>query len=266
MRRLLIIMAVVAAIGSSVFLPAQTHAQQLAAAIHISHLYMTTEPAYNAFNSDPNSVSPPRVTAFPKGVANVCVHLSYANISKANTPYRAAFFYKGAEVRHGTIHTFGYTAGEVVLLIPADKMQALGAYKVILYVNNKAMGSTSFAVIRNITMGRAYMITAKAWNAWNPNGNSLPAKTSTFSSGVSEVGMFFTYTGMAKADVHYLVVYDRLGKVAYRSPNHGSDGYVPTGSVADLLPATSGHYSKGSYRTDLYVNGAMVQSVAWTVR
>ena len=262
MQRALRGFMVAAAIGSLLVLPATAHAQR--AATQIVGLYMTTEEAYNAYSN--NSPAPPRVAAFPQGVAVVGVYLHYRGAKPHKTTYRVGFRHNGAEVRHGVLHTFDYVSGETVLSIPADAMQARGAYQATLYVDGAATLTTNFSVIRTPTIDVAYMITAKAWDAYDPNGKSDPPRATSFPAGVDRVGAFFSYTGMAKADIHYVAVYDALGKQVHRSQNHDAAGYVPNGSIAIILPADSGHYPRGKYRTDLYVNGAMVKSVPWSAK
>jgi hypothetical protein len=262
MQRALRSFLVAAALGSLVVFPATAHAQR--AATQIVGLYMTTEEAYNAYSN--NSPAPPRVDAFPQGVSIVGVYLHYRGAKPHKTTYRVGFRHNGAEVRHGVLHTFDYVAGETVLSIPADEMQVKGAYQATLYVDGRATLTTNFSVIRTPTVDSAYMITAKAWDAYNPNGKSDPPKATGFPAGVARVGAFFSYSGMAKADLHYVAVYDALGNLVHRSQNHDAAGYVPDGSIAIILPADAGHYPKGQYRTDLYVNGAMVKSLPWSAK
>ena len=253
-----------AALGALLGLPAGAQAQRSSA--QITSLYMTTEQAYDAYAS--NSPAAPKVTAFPQGVDNVGVFFDYQGVRAHKTTYRVAFFQHGTEVRHGAVHTFGYANGWELLRIPADELQAMGSYKATLYVGNAATLSTAFSVIRTPTIDSAYMITAGAWNAFaaDPNGAADPPRATRFPSGVASVGAYFSYSGMARADKHYVAVYDARDKQMHRSKTYGAGSYVPGGSIAIILPADSGNYPKGKYRTDLYVNGAMVKSIAWTAR
>lgn len=253
---------VAAVIGALLCLPARVHAQR--AATQIVSLYMTTEPAYNAYGN--HSPAPPNVVAFPKGMANVGVYLHYRGAQAHKTSYRVGFLHNGAEVRQGALHEFAYTNGETVLLIPAAELQALGPYKATLYVNGAATLTTDFSVVRAPTIATAYMITARTWNAYTPDGKTDPPKAEGFPTGVARVGAFFAYSGMTKADRHYVAVYDASGKQAHRSQDHDAAGYVPDGTIAIILPADAGHYPKGQYRTDLYVNGAMVKSMPWSAQ
>jgi hypothetical protein len=206
MQRALRSFLVAAALGSLVVFPATAHAQRAAA--QIVGLYMTTEQAYNAYGN--YSPAPPRVDAFPQGVAIVGVYLHYRGVKPHKTTYRVGFRRNGAEVRHGVLHTFDYVAGETVLSIPADEMQARGAYRATLYVDGVATLTTNFTVIRTPTIDKAYMITAKAWDAYDPNGKSDPPKATGFPAGVARVGAFFSYSGMVKTDLHYVAVYDTM--------------------------------------------------------
>ncbi len=261
MRRALRSVIAMAAIGSLVSLPARVHAQR--AAIQIVSMYMTTEQAYEAYNSS-NAAAPPIVEAFPQGVASVGFYLHYRGAT-VKASYRVGFVHNGTEVRHGALHSFDRVAGETVLSIPADALQAKGAYKATLYVNDAAIKTVGFSVITTPTIDKGYMITAKAWEAFSATSKTAPSKSTSFAAGVARVGAYFSYTGMAKADVYFVAVYDANGTRAHRSLNHTAQ-YVPNGAVAIILPADAGSYPRGKYRTDLYVNGAMVKSVPWSTR
>jgi hypothetical protein len=247
--------AVIAALSC---LPSRVQAQR--AVLQITTMYMTTQAAYVVFGSG-HSLPPPKVTAFPVGVSDVGVYFDYSN-GKLKTSYRVGFFHGGTEVRHGAEHSFDDTASGIVLSIPAQELQAVGAYKATLYVNEVAVKTIGFTVINTPTITSAYMITAKAWNAYQPTSSRAPAKTTSFPAGVASVGAYFSYDTMVKSDIHYIAVYDAMGKLAHRS-HDSTASYVPSGDIAIILPSDAGHYAKGTYRADLYINGAMVRSIAW---
>src|SRR5713226_4828125 len=95
-----------AAICSLLSLPARVHAQR--AAIQIVSVYMTTEQAYEAYNSS-NAAAPPMVEAFPQGVASVGFYLHYRGAT-VKASYRVGFVRNGTEVRHGALHSFDRAA------------------------------------------------------------------------------------------------------------------------------------------------------------
>jgi hypothetical protein len=251
------------ALGSLVLLPARAHAQRTAT--QIIGLYMTTDEAYNAYGSANTSPAPPQVRAFPTGVSYVGVYIHYRGARPHKTSYRVGFRHGSAEVRHGSLHTFDYADGAAVLGIPADEMQALGPYKATLYVDGVPAMSVAFSVIRTPTIDTAYMITGKAWDAFDPNGTAVPPKTTAFPANVARVGAYYSYSGMHRADVHYVAVYNAVGKLVHRSHDN-TTSFVPEGAFAIILPADDGSYPRGTYRTDLYIDGAMVKSLAWSAR
>jgi hypothetical protein len=262
-RALLRGLAAAAVIGSLVGFPAATRAQ--GATFRIVGAYMTTEEAFSAYNSS-NPALPPQVGAYPQGLDNIAFYFQYASVKPNKDTFRVGFTFQGGEVRHGTVHTFDQDAGTTVLEIPADAMQLPGTYKATLYVDSTAAKSVSFKVILTPTITTEYMITAKAWEGFGPNSKGDPAQTTTFASGATRVGVFFAYTGMAKTDVHYVAVYNNAnGGLMHRSQD-STDQYVPDGSLAIILPADAGAYPKGKYRTDVYINKAMVKSITWTVK
>ena len=116
--------------------------------------------------------------------------------------FRVGFTYKAGEVRHGALHTFDDDAGEETLAIPADTMQQPGSYKATLYIDDKSAQSVSFKVIVTPKITAAYMITEKAWEAFGSSSKGNPAKMTSFAAGVARVGVFISYTGMAKTDVN----------------------------------------------------------------
>lgn len=252
---------VLATLAALVGLPVKAHAQR--AAIQIISAYMTTEPAYNAFATTSPSPRPPKVTVYPVGVANVAVYIDYSGGKPHKTTYRIGFRHNGSEVRHGALHTFGYNTGDLVQEIPADELQETGAYKATLYVDGAATQTIAFSVIKTPSIEKAYMITAQAWDAYDPNKHNAPPRATRIPAGAARVGLYFSYSGMAKADVHYVAVYNASGKLVHRSLDHTAGSFVPDGSSAIILPADAGRYPKGHYRTDLYINGAMVKSVPW---
>jgi hypothetical protein len=263
MRHVLRNLLAVVAIWSLISLPVHAHAQR--AASQIVGSYMTTYEAFNAFNSD-NSDAPPKVTAYPEGVAYVGFYFHYRGMKPKKDTFRVGFTYNGGEVRHGTVHTFDSDAGQEVLAIPADNIHLFGPYKATLYIDNAATKSVSFKVIVTPKITEAYMITAKAWEAFGPNSKNDPSPTVTFAAGVARVGAFFSYTGMVKADVHSVAVYNSAtGNQVHRSDDTTAQ-YVPDGAIAIILPADAGAYPKGKYRTDLYIDNAMVKSITWTAK
>jgi hypothetical protein len=227
-------------------------------------MYMTTQEAYTVFGASNTSVPPPKVTAFPVGVNDVGFYFDYSG-AKLKVAYRVGFAHTGTEVRHGAIHLFDGTASEIVLSIPADELQLPGAYTATLYVNNVAAKTVGFSVINTPTIKTAYMITEKAWNSYGSTSKGAPVQSKSFPAGVASVGAYFSYSDMLKRDVHYFAVYDATGKLACRSSD-STPQYVPGGDIAIILPADSGKYGKGTYRTDLYINGAMVRSIPWSTR
>lgn len=253
-----------ATLATLVTVPAGAHAQRLMA-YQIVNSYMTTQEAFGSYNSN-SAEPPPMVEAFPVGVDNVGYYFHYRGMKPDKDTFRIGFTYQGGEVRHGSLHTFDDEAGEETLTIPADSMQLPGPYKATLYIDDKPAQSVSFKVIFTPKITNAYMITEKAWNAFGPDSKNDPSKAPSFAAGVSRVGVFYAYTGMVKTDIHYVGVYNNAnGSLVHRSDNAKSS-YVPSGSVAIILPDDAGSYPRGTYRTDLYVNYAMVKSMTWTVK
>jgi hypothetical protein len=263
MRTLLRIFLALAALGSLAGIPAGAHAQR--AAFQIVSSYMTTDEAFNAYNAK-STEAPPTVQAFPVGVDNYGYYFHYRGMKPKKDTFRVGFTSKGGEVRHGAVHTFDDAAGEETLAIPSDTMQQPGSYKATLYIDDKSAQSVSFKVIVTPKITSAYMITEKAWEAFGSSSKSNPAKMSSFAAGVARVGVFISYTGMAKTDVHYVGVYNNAnGSQVHRSDDATSQ-YVPSGAVAIALPDDAGSYPKGTYRTDIYIDYAMVKSITWTVK
>jgi hypothetical protein len=209
-------------------------------------------------------VPPPKVVAFPVGVNNVGFYFDYSG-AKLKVSYRVGFKHSGTEVRHGAIHLFDSKASEIVLSIPADELQLPGAYTATLYVNDVAAKAVGFSVINTPTIKSAYMITERAWNSFGSTSKNAPVQSKSFAAGVASVGAYFSYSDMLKRDVHYIAVYDATGKMVSRSSDNHAE-YVPNGDIAIILPADAGRYPKGKYRTDLYINGAMVRSMPWSTR
>jgi hypothetical protein len=110
------------------------------------------------------------------------------------------------------------------------------------------------------------MITGKTFDIFDTKpGSPAPAKAGTFPANVTRVGIYYEYTGASGKDIYYGAVYDKLGKMVHRSLNHPFQ-YKPNGAVALILPADSGAYPAGSYRADIYIDGALATSVPWTAK
>ncbi len=243
--------------------PVGAHAQRTS--YQISASYMTTEEAFNAYNAK-STEPPPQVQAYPVGVANVGFYFHYSGMKANKDTFRVGFTAKNAEVRHGSLHTFDGEAGEETLAIPAATMQRLGSYKATLYIDNVAAKSAGFKVIVTPKVSKAYMITEQQWQAFGPTSKNDPPAAASFAAGVSRVGVFYSYTGMAKTDVHYVGVYNNANGSQLHRSDDNTPQYVPSGALAILLPADAGRYPKGAYRTDLYIDHAMVKSITWAVK
>jgi hypothetical protein len=236
-----------------------------AAAATITTIYMSTDPAYAAYDIS-HPVAPPQVTAFPVNVEFLAVYFVYTGATPKHTTFRVDFTHGSTVARTGQSHTLNGSSGKFIVDLPSEGKLSKGSYQARLYLDNAPAASTTFSLVTTPTVTKGYMITGKAFDNFDTKpGSPGPVKTTSFPANVARVGIYYTYKGATAGDIYFGAVYDRSGKLVHRSHDHPFQ-YKPNGEIALVLPADSGSYPAGSYRSDIYVNKALVESVPWTAK
>lgn len=240
------------------------HARPLTA--RVITMYLSSDAAFHTFDRNPShAVAPPRVSKYPTGVQYIAAYFEYAGVSPGKTTFHVDYAQGRTVVRTGQMHTLGYGAGSQMLELPAQGYLSKGVYQAKLYVDGALATSTSFSLIRAPSITSSYMITGKEFDNFDTKSGKKPARIAGFPANVARVGIYYEYQGATDKDSYYGAVYDKNGKLVHRSHDHPYQ-YRPAGDLVLILPADSGAYPAGTYRTDIYINQAPVTSVTWTAK
>ncbi len=233
-------------------------------AVPTASIYTTTDAAYSAF--DPlHAVPPPMVSRFPTSVRYLAVWIAFTGATAHKMTFRVDFVQGKRIVRRGDRYPVSSSSGRYVLDMPSDGLLHQGSYKAVLHLGNRSAASTWFSLIPTPRVSVAYMIRSTALGRPTAKGNTRPPGTAWYPAKSARVGVYLAYQGASRSNRISAAIYDRYGRLSYQSPARPLQP-APRGAIGLMLPAASGAYPKGIYRTDVYVDGALVLSLPWVAR
>ncbi len=243
------------------------------ASVSIPTSFLITEKSFNDWDPKTQDHPAPNTgSVFPTSVASVGIYFTYKGARANSDTYQLLLYTaSGQQIGGSHVHKFDQTANGEALLAPLDSSYTLrpGGYQAVLLVDGARAVALSWTVAGAVAVDitKAYLITAKAFNDWDPESQDAPAPNTSrvFGTTTTKVGIYFTYSGATVGkDTFQFILYSASGGQigsgrvhTFRSSNNGE---------ALLLPlSVTGPLSPGSYRAVLLIDGQPKTTLTWTV-
>ncbi len=243
------------------------------ASVSIPTSFLITEKSFNDWN--PKTQDQPAANTgnvFPTSASSIGIFFTYQGARVNSDTYQLLLYTaNGQQIGGSYVHKFTQASGGEALMAPLDSSYTLrpGGYQAVLLVSSARAVALNWTVAGAVAVDitKAYLITARSFNAWDPQSQDAPAPNTgrVFGTTTTRVGIYFTYNGaVVGKDTFQFALYSA-------SSGQIGSGRVHTFSSSNsgealLLPlSVNGPLSPGSYRAVLLIDGQPKTTLTWTV-
>ncbi len=244
-----------------------------ASPVSVPTSFLITEQSFNDW--DPSKQDRPTANTgnvFPASASKVGIFFTYKGARANSDTYQLLLYTtSGQRIGGSHVHKFTQASGGEALMAPLDSSYTLrpGGYQAVLLADGARAVTLDWTVTGSVAVviTKAYLITARSFDNWDPNAQDAPAPNTSrvFGTTTTKVGIYFTYSGATVGkDTFQFALYSASG-------GQIGSGRVHTFSSSNsgealLLPlSVNGPLSPGSYRAVLLIDGQPKTTLTWTV-
>ncbi len=248
-----------------------TVGQSVSVAIPTS--FLITEKAFNDWDpSKQDHPSPNTGNVFPTSASRIGIYFTYSGARANSDTYQLLLYTAGGQQIGGShVHKFTRAASGEALLAPLNSSYTPrpGGYQAVLLIDGARAVTLNWTVAGAVAVviTKAYLITARSFNDWDPQSQDAPAPNTSrvFGTTTTKVGVFFNYSGATVGkDTYQFGLYNASGSQIGSGRVHTFT--LSNGGQALLLPLNgNGPLAPGSYRAVLLIDGQPKTTLTWTV-